>query len=105
MSTIIKNLDRSELENMVVEETRFSQADVKKVLNSFFKNLIDGVSFKEYAEIHGLGSFRIKRLAPDHGADPLGNPYSVGERAQVEFNAFEPFRDKVESTTGLPCIE
>lgn len=104
MSSIIKNLDRREITAMVAHDTHLPEKTVAKVLSEFFVALISGVALKEYAELEGLGSFRVKRIAAESGTDPHGNPYSVGERVTVEFNPFEPFRDEVERITGLPCI-
>ena len=104
MSEIVKKFDLSEMSQMVSEQTDVYNNLVQQVLTSFFDILAQGVALKEYGEVHGLGSFRIVKLKPESGIDPQGNAYSVGERVKVEFNPFEPFREKVEATTGLKCI-
>lgn len=102
--SIVKNFDLSEMEQMVSEQTDVYNNLVHQVLTSFFDILAQGVALKEYGEVEGLGSFRIVTLKPTSGIDPQGDPFSVGDRVTIEFNPFEPFREKVEATTGLKCI-
>lgn len=110
MPEIIKNLDRTELERIVQNDTKFPLADIHKMTTAFFAALRNGVAISGYAEIHGLGSFKVKRHAPKKGKTPPkegeqeGAPYEVGERVSVEFNAFEEFREEVGTVAGVECI-
>ncbi len=104
MSNIVKNLDRTEIENMIFAETGIAKELTYQVLSSFFRNLGNGVALKEYAEVYEFGSFRLKRLAPLNGKLPDGTPFDVGERITVEFNPGPEVRAAVEAVTGLKCI-
>lgn len=104
MSDIIANLDRTELVRLVQEETRFPERDINRILDSFFGHTIKGVALTGYAEIHGLGSFKVEKAAPRKGKTPQGQDFDVPERTKVNFNPFERFREEVSTVTGLDCI-
>lgn len=104
MSDIVKNLDRHELAMQTSAEASYAYETVDEIIGVFFKKLAEGVALKGYAEVHGLGSFKLKELAPREGHLPNNEPFSVGKRITVEFNPFQPFRESVEAVTGVECI-
>lgn len=105
MAEVVENnLDRSELEQIVHADTGVEKETIHRVLSAFFQNLRRGVALTGYVELHGLGSFALITRAPREGVTPAGEPYSVGKRHTVRFEAFEDFRNDVETLTGTKCI-
>lgn len=101
---VIKNLDLHEVAHQTAAECNMDHEDVERVLKTAFKTIARGVALKGYAELHGFGSFKLRKLAPRDGELPDGTEFSVGERITVDFNPFDRFRHEVEAVTGLPCI-
>lgn len=104
MAVVEKNLDRSELANLVASDTGLSKDDVQRMLQSFFSNLRTGVALTGYAELDGLGSFKLVTRAARKGVSPSGQAYSVPTRLTIKFEAFQPFREEVAAKNGKDCI-
>ena len=96
--------DFKELVQEVATETGQPIKEVETVLHKGFSVLANKIASEGRAEVHGFGSFHTVQLAPESGIDPNKNPYEVGPRIKVEFNAFKGLRDEIEATTGMPAI-
>jgi len=101
---IEKNLDRNELATLVAVNTNVDKEFVQRILGSFFSELRTGLAKTGYAEIAGLGSFRIVDRAARSGVTPGGNPYSIGKRKTVKFEAFADLRADIEQESSIKCI-
>ena len=101
---VIKNLDLHKLVHMTAKKLGKDHDEVDEVVTSFINTFRDAMPLKGYAEIHGLGSFKLRPLAPRSGKLPDGSDFSVGERITVDFNPFQPLRDSVQAVTGIECI-
>ena len=104
MPTIEKNFDKSELVAIVSAETGFDRDVVRKVSDKLFETIIDQVCLLGYAEMHGFGSFKLKKHAPVSGIAPSGKQYDSPERLSIDFNAFIQFRSALEALTQTPVI-
>jgi len=101
---IVKNLDRSEMERQVLADIGGDPQEVHAILSSFFQILGKGVALKGYAEVHELGSFKLRAIPANEGILPDGTPFSAPNRVTVDFNPFQEMRENVEAVTGVECI-
>ena len=96
--------DKNDLMRQVAHNVGMNTAVVEAVTEEVIRVIRAAIAKHGRIEIFGLGSFSKKKLAPKSGVDPKGNPYSVGERGQIEFNAAEKFCRELETADGINYI-
>lgn len=96
--------DKNDLMRQVAHNVGMNSEVVEAVTEEVIRVMRAATTKHGRIEIFGLGSFSKKKLAPKSGVDPHGNPYSVGERGQIEFNAAEKFCKELEAADGINYI-
>ena len=77
-------------EHLTKEQTAYA-------VDNAFQALRAAIDKAGRVEMHGFGTFTVKRTAERHGVDPNGKPFVKPAGKKIAFKAWKDWRNKLES--------
>lgn len=89
-------MTKSDLINVVAEDTGFSKKDAGKVVDSVFTALSDALAKGEKIQIVGFGTFSVKKRAARKGVNPrTKKEITIPASSLPSFKAGKSLKDAV----------
>jgi len=93
-----KNLTKKDIIKKIHKEIGFSKNFSSKIVDSFFKNLIDDLSNSENVKISSFGTFKILNKTERIGRNPkTKEEYKIKSRRVAVFKPAKQFKSKINS--------
>ena len=78
-------INKKDLTNRLAQEKGISKADAKAFVNLVFQSMTDALAKGNRVEIHGLGSFTVKKYKAYKGRNPKTNAIIKVKRKKLPF--------------------
>lgn len=96
-----KEVDRTDLSFEIAEQTGHSPVAVLDTLKRLGPAIADALVSHNRVEIHGLGTFKLKKRAGRSGT-LNGVAWGTPERLEIVFEAWPSVAEVVATRTGVP---
>ena len=89
-------MNKTDLVNVVANETNFTKKDVDAVVNATFKAITDALKEGDKVAIIGFGTFEVKESSEREGRNPkTGETITIAAAKKPVFSASKVLKDEV----------
>jgi DNA-binding protein HU-beta len=87
-------MNQKDLLRLISAETKVTQKDVKKVLDSFMSNVVRAIAEKDEVVLVGFGRFFARDSKPRNARNPAtGEPLHIPAKTRPYFSAGKNFKE------------